>query len=316
MEELEISGYSVESKTILLENTEKFVINIHVIQKDIEAKPRKRQTKQNHDTGAIRMCRRPCGGKLAVSVPFPLPNDEIKKGPRIIGREEEHQSNRNSAGMRPDHRWYAGGSYFIGLWSVEEEKSRTSVCLKSSLLMGRIRPTKDWRNGQKSEREVNAIIKRRRWTGHVWGRYITHCMELVKPAGKGSSIVRHTDRITQRIHRGCSPSWSDSRRELGLDITLAETQAAPMILVNRWPWKRRYPLTWGLRFSKILQGMEAVINGVGASRRLLGKSMEAVADHSGRCPLGSQTWCETLKLWRPILNGWKSWKICQIRLQA
>ena len=222
MAELEkISGYSVdEAKEILLANTEKEIRHeASVMIKDIEAKAKEEADKKAKEiiTGAIQRCAADHVAESTVSV-VPLPNDEMKG--RIIGREGRNiRAIETLTGIDLIIDDTPEAVILSGFDPVRREVAR--ITLSKLIVDGRIHPARIEETVEKSQKEVNAIIKDagEQATFEV-GIHNLH-PELVKMLGRlkyrtsyGQNVLKHSIEVAHLAGLMAG--------ELGLDTRLAK----------------------------------------------------------------------------------------------
>ncbi len=222
MAELEkISGYSVEqAKEILLANTEKEIRHdASIMIKEIEAKAKDEADKKAKEiiTGAIQRCAADHVAESTVSV-VQLPNDEMKG--RIIGREGRNiRSIETLTGVDLIIDDTPEAVILSGFDPVKREVAR--LTLEKLIVDGRIHPARIEETVEKSQKEVNAIIKDagEQATFEV-GIHNLH-PELVKLLGRlkyrtsyGQNVLKHSIEVAHLSGLMAS--------ELGLDAKLAK----------------------------------------------------------------------------------------------
>lgn len=154
-----ISGYtSEEAKQLLLVNLEKEIrVEASIMIKDIEVKAKEEGDKKAKEiiTGAIQRCAADHVAESTVSV-VPLPNDEMKG--RIIGREGRNiRAIETLTGVDLIIDDTPEAVILSGFDPVKREVARLS--LEKLIVDGRIHPARIEEMVEKSEREVNNIIK-------------------------------------------------------------------------------------------------------------------------------------------------------------
>ena len=221
-EELEnISGYTKEeAKQILLSNVEKEIRGeAAVIIKEIEADAREQGERKAKEiiTGAIQRCAADHVAEITVSV-VPLPNDDMKG--RIIGREGRNIraiENLTGIGLIIDDTPEA--VVLSGFDPVKREVARLS--LEKLIVDGRIHPSRIEEMVNKSEKEVNNIMKEAGEQATFDTNVHNIHPELIKLLGRlkyrtsyGQNVLKHSIEVS--LLAGLMAS------ELGLDPKLAK----------------------------------------------------------------------------------------------
>ena len=222
IEELEkISGYTVEeAKKILLADTEKEIrYEASLLIKEIESKAKEEADKKAREiiVGAIQRCAADHVAESTVSV-VQLPNDEMKG--RIIGREGRNiRAIETATGVDLIIDDTPEAVILSGFDPVRREIARLS--LEKLIVDGRIHPARIEEMVEKSEKEVNAIIKEEgEQATFVVGIHNLH-PELVKLLGRlkyrtsyGQNVLKHSVEVAHLAGLMAG--------ELGLDIKLAK----------------------------------------------------------------------------------------------
>ena len=222
MEELErISGYSVEeAKALLLSNCEKDIRHdAGILIKDIiqEAKEEGEKKAKEIITGAIQRCAADHVAETTVSV-VALPNEEMKG--RIIGREGRNiRAIETMTGVDLIIDDTPEAVILSGFDPVRREVAR--LTLEKLIVDGRIHPARIEETVQKSQEEVNQIIKEagEAATFEV-GIHNLH-PELIKLIGRlkyrtsyGQNVLKHAIEVSHLAGLMAA--------ELGLDIKTAK----------------------------------------------------------------------------------------------
>jgi ribonuclease Y len=221
-EELErISGYTAEeAKAILLSNLEKDIrVEASTLIRDIESKAKDEADKKAKEiiTGAIQRCAADHVAESTVSV-VPLPNDEMKG--RIIGREGRNiRAIETMTGIELIIDDTPEAVILSGFDPVRREIAR--LALEKLIVDGRIHPARIEEMVNKSEKEVNNIIKEagEQSTFSV-GIHNLH-PELIKLLGRlkyrtsyGQNVLKHSEEVAHLAGLMAA--------ELGLDPKLAK----------------------------------------------------------------------------------------------
>lgn len=222
MVELErISGYTVEeAKAILLANVEKEIRHeASVLIKDVEFKAKEEADKKAKEIiiGAIQRCAADHVAESTVSV-VPLPNDEMKG--RIIGREGRNiRAIETLTGIDLIIDDTPEAVILSGFDPVRREVARLS--LEKLIVDGRIHPARIEEMVEKSQKEVEAIIKEAGEQAiFEVGIYNLH-PELIKLIGRlkyrtsfGQNVLKHSVEVAHLAGLMAS--------ELGLDPKTAK----------------------------------------------------------------------------------------------
>lgn len=221
-EELErISGYTADqAKAILLSNLEKDIrVEASTMIRDIESKAKDEADKKAKEiiTGAIQRCAADHVAESTVSV-VPLPNDEMKG--RIIGREGRNiRAIETMTGIELIIDDTPEAVILSGFDPVRREIAR--LALEKLIVDGRIHPARIEEMVNKSEKEVNNIIKEagEQSTFSV-GIHNLH-PELIKLLGRlkyrtsyGQNVLKHSEEVAHLAGLMAA--------ELGLDPKLAK----------------------------------------------------------------------------------------------
>ncbi|MDD4200287.1 MAG: ribonuclease Y [Eubacteriales bacterium] len=278
LEELEkISGYTVEqAREIILQKVEQEARNeAAVLYKEIENEAKEEAEKKAKEiiTGAIQRCAADHVAESTVSV-VPLPNDEMKG--RIIGREGRNiRAIENATGIDLIIDDTPEAVILSGFDPVRREIAR--LALEKLIVDGRIHPARIEEMVEKSEREVNAIIKEEgeQATFEV-GIHNLH-PELVKLLGRlkyrtsyGQNVLKHSVEVA--LLAGLMAG------ELGLDVTLAKRAGLLHDIGKALDHDREGThVDIGIEVLKKYKESEAVINGMAAHHGdYEPKSIEAV----------------------------------------
>lgn len=278
LEELEkISGYTVDQarEIILLKVEQEARSEAAVLYKEIENKAKDEADKKAKEiiTGAIQRCAADHVAESTVSV-VPLPNDEMKG--RIIGREGRNiRAIENATGIDLIIDDTPEAVILSGFDPVRREIARLS--LEKLIVDGRIHPSRIEETVQKSEREVNAIIKEvgEQATFDV-GIHNLH-PELVKLLGRlkyrtsyGQNVLKHSVEVAHLAGLMAG--------ELGLDVTLAKRAGLLHDIGKALDHEREGThVDIGMEVLKKYKESEAVINGMAAHHGdYEPKSIEAV----------------------------------------
>lgn len=221
-EELErISGYTADqAKAILLSNLEKDIrVEASTMIREIESKAKDEADKKAKEiiTGAIQRCAADHVAESTVSV-VPLPNDEMKG--RIIGREGRNiRAIETMTGIELIIDDTPEAVILSGFDPVRREIAR--LALEKLIVDGRIHPARIEEMVNKSEKEVNGIIKEagEQSTFSV-GIHNLH-PELIKLLGRlkyrtsyGQNVLKHSEEVAHLAGLMAA--------ELGLDPKLAK----------------------------------------------------------------------------------------------
>ena len=270
LEELEkISGYSIEqAREIILQKVEKEArSDAALLYKDIEKKAKE------IITGAIQRCAADHVAESTVSV-VPLPNDEMKG--RIIGREGRNiRAIETLTGIDLIIDDTPEAVILSGFDPVRREIARLS--LEKLIVDGRIHPARIEEMVQKSEKEVNAIIKEEgeQATFEV-GIHNLH-PELIKLLGRlkyrtsyGQNVLKHSVEVAHLAGLMAG--------ELGLDVTLAKRAGLLHDIGKALDHEREGThVDIGIEVLRKYKESEAVINGMAAHHGdYEPKSIEAV----------------------------------------
>ncbi|MBN7772767.1 ribonuclease Y [Clostridium aminobutyricum] len=222
LEELErISGYTVEeAKAVLLSNVEKEIrVEASLMIKDIESKAKEEGDKKAKEIiiGAIQRCAADHVAESTVSV-VALPNDEMKG--RIIGREGRNiRAIETLTGIDLIIDDTPEAVILSGFDPVKREIAR--LALEKLIVDGRIHPARIEEMVEKSEKEVNSIIKEagEQATFEI-GIHNFH-PELIKLLGRlkyrtsyGQNVLNHSIEVAHLAGLMAS--------ELGMDTKLAK----------------------------------------------------------------------------------------------
>ena len=278
LEELEkISGYSIEqAREIILQKVEKEArSDAALLYKDIENKAKEDAEKKAKEiiTGAIQRCAADHVAESTVSV-VPLPNDEMKG--RIIGREGRNiRAIETLTGIDLIIDDTPEAVILSGFDPVRREIARLS--LEKLIVDGRIHPARIEEMVQKSEKEVNAIIKEEgeQATFEV-GIHNLH-PELIKLLGRlkyrtsyGQNVLKHSVEVAHLAGLMAG--------ELGLDVTLAKRAGLLHDIGKALDHEREGThVDIGIEVLRKYKESEAVINGMAAHHGdYEPKSIEAV----------------------------------------
>ena len=278
LEELEkISGYTVEeAREIILQKVEQEArSDAAVLYKEIESKAKDEADKKAKEiiTGAIQRCAADHVAESTVSV-VPLPNDEMKG--RIIGREGRNiRAIENATGIDLIIDDTPEAVILSGFDPVRREIAR--LALEKLIVDGRIHPARIEEMVNKSEREVNTIIKEagEQATFDV-GIHNLH-PELVKLLGRlryrtsyGQNVLKHSVEVAHLAGLMAG--------ELGLDITLAKRAGLLHDIGKALDHEREGThVDIGIEVLRKYKESEAVINGMAAHHGdYEPKSVEAV----------------------------------------
>ncbi|MDO4175924.1 MAG: ribonuclease Y [Bacillota bacterium] len=265
LEELEkISGYTVDqAREIILQKVEQEARSeAAVLYKEIESKAKDEADKKAKEiiTGAIQRCAADHVAESTVSV-VPLPNDEMKG--RIIGREGRNiRAIENATGIDLIIDDTPEAVILSGFDPVRREIAR--LALEKLIVDGRIHPARIEEQVEKSEREVNAIIKEEgeQATFDV-GIHNLH-PELVKLLGRlkyrtsyGQNVLKHSVEVAHLAGLMAG--------ELGLDVTLAKRAGLLHDIGKALDHEREGThVDIGMEVLKKYKESEAVINGMAA----------------------------------------------------
>ena len=278
LEELEkISGYTVEqAREIILQKVESEARGeAAILYKEIESKAKEEADKKAKEiiTGAIQRCAADHVAESTISVVH-LPNDEMKG--RIIGREGRNiRAIENATGIDLIIDDTPEAVILSGFDPVRREIAR--LALEKLIVDGRIHPARIEEMVEKSEREVNAIIKEEgeQATFDV-GIHNLH-PELTKLLGRlkyrtsyGQNVLKHSVEVAHLAGLMAG--------ELGLDVTLAKRAGLLHDIGKALDHEREGThVDIGMEVLKKYKESEAVINGMAAHHGdYEPKSIEAV----------------------------------------